>query len=226
MAIVFIRAVVLYMLLIFSVRLMGKHQIGELQPSELAVTILISNIATLPVEDASTPLLIGILPILTLACIDVIMSWLGVKSRRLRTLTCGKPVVVISNGEIDQKKMKDIRFSVDDLVSVLRSQGIFDISEVQFAVVETTGSVSVYQKRPYQTATNMSVNPDENYDKSDNPPELVIEQGKIIPGALERLKISEENIRVILEKEKVLMRNVFIMTIDAKEDYNIIRKEA
>ncbi len=226
MAIVFIRAVVLYMLLIFSVRLMGKHQIGELQPSELAVTILISNIATLPVEDASIPLLTGILPILTLACIDVIMSWLGVKSRRLRTLTCGKPVVVISNGEIDQKKMKDIRFSVDDLVSVLRSQGIFDISEVQFAVVETTGSVSVYQKRPYQTATNMSVNPDENYDKSDNPPELVIEQGKIIPGALERLKISEENIRVILEKEKVLMRNVFIMTIDAKEDYNIIRKEA
>ena len=103
MTIVFIRAVILYMLLIFSVRFMGKHQIGELQPSELAITILISNIATLPVEDTSLPLLTGIIPILTLASLDVIMSWLGIKSKRLRNITCGKPVVIINNGRIDQK---------------------------------------------------------------------------------------------------------------------------
>ena len=84
MAVVFIRAVILYLLLVFSVRFMGKHQIGELQPSELAVTILISNIATLPVEDMSMPLFTGVIPILTLAGLDVIMSWLGIRSRRLR----------------------------------------------------------------------------------------------------------------------------------------------
>ena len=154
MSVVFIRAVILYVLLIFTVRLMGKRQIGELQPSELAITILISNIATLPVEDTGIPLLTGIIPILTLAGLDVIMSWLGIKSRTIRRFTCGKPVIIISGGQLDQKKMQSIRFTVDDLAASLRSQGIFDISEVQLAVVETTGTLSVYQKYSARNVTN------------------------------------------------------------------------
>lgn len=221
MTIVFIRAVILYMLLIFSVRFMGKHQIGELQPSELAITILISNIATLPVEDTSLPLLTGIIPILTLASLDVIMSWLGIKSKRLRNITCGKPVVIINNGRIDQKKMKEIRFTVDDLTEALHSQNIFDISEVQFAVVETTGAVSVYQKYEYRNVTNG----DMKQSKSINPPEIVIDEGVIVNDALDRLNLSEEKLRSILEKEQLKVKDIFIMTLDSDMKHSIVRRE-
>lgn len=222
MTIVFIRAVILYMLLIFSVRFMGKHQIGELQPSELAITILISNIATLPVEDTSLPLLTGIIPILTLASLDVIMSWLGIKSKRLRNITCGKPVVIINNGRIDQKKMKEIRFTVDDLTEALHSQNIFDISEVQFAVVETTGTVSVYQKYEYRNVTNGDM---KLKSKSIDPPEIVIDEGVIVNDALERLNLSEEKLRSILEKERLKVKDIFIMTLDSDMKYSIVRRE-
>mgnify|MGYP004645958439 FL=1 len=222
MTIVFIRAVILYMLLIFSVRFMGKHQIGELQPSELAITILISNIATLPVEDTSLPLLTGIIPILTLASLDVIMSWLGIKSKRLRNITCGKPVVIINNGRIDQKKMKEIRFTVDDLTEALHSQNIFDISEVQFAVVETTGAVSVYQKYEYRNVTNGDM---KLKSKSIDPPEIVIDEGVIVNDALERLNFSEEKLRSILEKERLKVKDIFIMTLDSDMKHSIVRRE-
>lgn len=222
MTIVFIRAVILYMLLIFSVRFMGKHQIGELQPSELAITILISNIATLPVEDTSLPLLTGIIPILTLASLDVIMSWLGIKSKRLRNITCGKPVVIINNGRIDQKKMKEIRFTVDDLTEALHSQNIFDISEVQFAVVETTGTVSVYQKYEYRNVTNGDM---KLKSKSIDPPEIVIDEGVIVNDALERLNLSEEKLRSILEKERLKVKDIFIMTLDSNMKHSIVRRE-
>lgn len=222
MTIVFIRAVILYMLLIFSVRFMGKHQIGELQPSELAITILISNIATLPVEDTSLPLLTGIIPILTLASLDVIMSWLGIKSKRLRNITCGKPVVIISNGRIDQKKMKEIRFTVDDLTEALHSQNIFDISEVQFAVVETTGTVSVYQKYEYHNVTNGDM---KLKSKSIDPPEIVIDEGVIVNDALERLNLSEDKLRSILEKERLKVKDIFIMTLDSNMKHSIVRRE-
>ena len=222
MTIVFIRAVILYMLLIFSVRFMGKHQIGELQPSELAITILISNIATLPVEDTSLPLLTGIIPILTLASLDVIMSWLGIKSKRLRNITCGKPVVIINNGRIDQKKMKEIRFTVDDLTEALHSQNIFDISEVQFAVVETTGAVSVYQKYEYRNVTNGDM---KLKSKSIDPPEIVIDEGVIVNDALERLNLSEQKLRSILEKERLKVKDIFIMTLDSDMKHSIVRRE-
>lgn len=220
MTVVFIRAVILYLLIIFSMRLMGKHQIGELQPSELAVTILISNIATLPVEDMTMPLFTGIIPILTLACLDVIMSWLGIKSKRLRNLTCGKPVVIISNGIIDKQKMNDIRFTSDDLMEALHSKDIFDISEVQFAVVETTGAVSVYQKRPFRTPANRDL---DIGGRSIDPPEVVIDDGRIIDDALQRTEKSREYLEKILKKEKTVLSAVFLMTLDSDGNYSLIR---
>ncbi len=222
MSVVFIRAVILYLLLIFSVRLMGKRQIGELQPSELAITILISNIATLPVEDTGMPLLTGIIPIITLACLDVIMSWLGIKSRIVRRATCGTPVIIIKDGKLDQKQMKAIRFTVDDLIASLRGQGIFDISEVQFAVVETTGNLSVYQKYPYRNVTNGDMT---LKGKSIDPPEVIIADGDFVKGAMDRLGITEEWTENILKKEKTAVKEVFLMTADPDRSYSIIKKE-
>lgn len=222
MIVVFIRAVILYLLIIFSMRLMGKRQIGELQPSELAVTILISNIATLPVEDMTMPLFTGIIPIITLACLDVIMSWLGIRSKRLRNLTCGKPVVIISNGIIDREKMEEIRFTPDDLMETLHSKDIFDISEVQFAVVETTGAVSVYQKQEYRTPTNHELNIN---GKSLDPPEIVIDDGRIIEGALSRTGKNYEYLENLLMKEKVKLSDVFILTLDSGGNYSLVKKD-
>lgn len=222
MAVVFIRAVILYILLIFSVRLMGKRQIGELQPSELAITILISNIATLPVEDTGLPLLTGIIPIITLACLDVIMSWLGIKSRIIRNFTCGKPVIIISNGKLDTQKMKLIRFTVDDLTASLRGQGIFDISEVQLAVVETTGSLSVYPKYSARNVTNGDLNID---GESADPPDTAISDGELITEALDRLGLTEKWVKNVLKKEKTDIKSVFLMTVDSGGKYNIIKKE-
>lgn len=222
MSVVFIRAIILYLLVIFSVRLMGKRQIGELQPSELAITMLISNIATLPVEDSGIPLLTGIIPIITLASLDVIMSWLGMKSRAVRRIMSGTPVIIIKDGKLDQKQMKAIRFTVDDLAESLRGQGIFDISEVQFAVVETTGSLSVYQKYQYKNVTNEDIN---LKNKSVNPPEVVIADGEIIQGAVKRLALTDEWIERTMKKEKTAVRNVFLMTVDPDRKYSVIKKE-
>ena len=219
MAVVFVRAVILYILLIFTVRLMGKRQIGELQPSELAITILISNIATLPVEDTGMPLLTGIVPILTLASLDVIMSWLGMKSRLIRGFTCGKPVVIVSNGKPDRKKMKAMRFTVDDLIESLRGQGIFDISEVQFAVVETTGTLSVYQKFANRNVTNSDM---EIKGKDNNPPEVVIADGECVTEAMERIGITNEWIENTLKREKKEIKDIFIMTVTADKNYSIM----
>ena len=153
MLIVFIRGIILYILVTFAVRLMGKRQIGDLSPGELVITILISNIATLSMEDISVPLFTGIVPILTLVSLDVLVSYACLKSRKIRRAISGKPKIVVSNGVIDQNVLKTLRYTVDDLMSSLRTQGIFDISQVQYAVVETTGAVSAILKAEFQPLT-------------------------------------------------------------------------
>lgn len=132
------RTILLYLLIVAGLRIMGKRQIGELQPSELVVTILISNIATLPIQDVDVPLSGGIVPILTIVCFEVFISGLTMRSRTARRLFCGGPKMVIRDGQIMQKELRDLRFSVDDLIEQLRAAGYFDPSEVLFAVVETT----------------------------------------------------------------------------------------
>ena len=133
MLVVFIRTLILYAIVVVGMRLMGKRQLGELQPSELVITILISNIATLPIEDTSVPLLSGAVPILTLMCFEVILSYIAMRSLRLRTFICGTPRIVIREGHIDQQELKTLRYSVDDLMEQLRANGIFDVQEVDLA---------------------------------------------------------------------------------------------
>lgn len=157
MGVVLIRSLILYIVVIFGVRLMGKRQLGELQPSELVITILISNIATLPLEDPDIPLFIGILPILTLVCYEVIMSWITLRSLRMRRMISGRPKIIIRNGQIEQATLQDLRLSVDDLMTALRSNQIFDPAQVQFAIMETTGTISVYPKPEYQPLTQGDV---------------------------------------------------------------------
>jgi uncharacterized membrane protein YcaP (DUF421 family) len=143
----FFRTVVLYIVVIFVIRLMGKRQIGELGPAELVITILISNIATLPIEEQDIPLIVGIVPILTLACFDVFMSWFTLKSSKLRKFIDGNPKVVIQNGKPDKKVLNELRFSEDELLMAVRAKDIKSISDVELAIVETNGTVSVFEKK-------------------------------------------------------------------------------
>ena len=219
MLIVFIRAVILYLALILGIRLMGKRQIGELQPSELVTTVLLSNIATLPVEDTGIPMIMGIIPIYTLISLDVIMSYVSLKWRKVRKLVCGSPKVVISNGRVDQKQLIRLRYTADDLLASLRSMSIFDISEVQLAVVETNGSLSVYQKKASQPVTceDMKIK-----GESTDPPQLIIDSGKLIPGALEGIGFDRRWLDSTLKAHGSRLSDVFLMTCDSSGKHVII----
>ena len=221
MTIVFIRAIILYALIIFAIRLMGKRQIGELQPSELIITILVSNIATLPIEDTSIPMLMGIVPIIVLVCLDVIMSGATLKSRKLRTMVSGNPKVIIRDGVIDQKQMEILRFSIDDLMESLHAYNIFDIQEVQFAIVETTGQISIYQKFPYQSITNEMMN---IKGQSMNPPAVIIDDGILIDSALTSIQRGKGWLESILKENKLTVKEVFLLTASIDGNYNLIKK--
>ena len=144
--IVIIRSVILYFIIVLSLRLMGKKQLAQLQPSELVTTILISNIATLSLEDLSVPMIYGVIPILMIVSMDVFMSFIMLKSTRIRRVVTGTPQIIISDGKVDQQVMKNLRYTIDELMEAMRECMIFDLSEVQYAIVETTGKINFYQK--------------------------------------------------------------------------------
>lgn len=222
MSVVILRSLILYILVIFAVRLMGKRQLGELQPSELVITILVSNIATLPLEDINIPLMVGITPILSLVCFEVIVSWLTLKLPGLRKVISGRPKIIISDGKIDRKVMRDLRFSVDDLMTALRGDGVFKLEEVQYAIVETTGSISIMKKSDYESPTRNDMKiKSENAD----PPQVVVSDGNLLYKAADSLGITPHRINTILNKEKLEVTNVFIMTIDKCGNYYIAEKK-
>lgn len=218
---VFIRAILLYVLVIFSLRLMGKRQLGELQPTELVITILISNIASLPVEDPSIPMAMGAIPILVLVAFELAVSNVSLKSRKFRKFISGSPMIIISEGKIVQKALHDLRFSIDDLMESLREQQIFNVEDVHFAIVETTGKVSVLQKFSAQSTTPKMLKLD-GEDK--DPPLVVVSDGEIIKNALSQYKITQTWVEDTLKQESKNICDVFLMTVDKKLKYYIVPK--
>lgn len=214
-----VRTIVLYVFLTFGVRLMGKRQIGDMQPNELVITLLISEIAAIPLQDTSQPLLFGIAAIFMLVVLEIVMSVLAMKFRKIRKIMSGKSVVVIKNGEIDQNAMKDVRMTVLDLIELLRGQNVFDIGTVAFAVLEVNGDLSVLLKSEEQTATakDLKLTP-----KQAALPLPVITDGKIEQDSLNALKVTEAEIRKLLKINKTTVENVFLMTMDRNKNINII----
>ncbi len=219
---VLIRSVVLYLCIMLFMRLMGKRQLGELQPAELVISVLISNIVSLPVEDPNVPLLMGIIPVAMLVGLELIVSVLSLRFRSIRTLMGGNPVVIIHNGVIDQGALKTLRFSIDDLMESLRSQGIFDLSQIQYAIVETNGTVSIlpYEKDSPATPTQLKLTlaPREV-------PVVVISDGMVLEDGLRVASMSRKQLNKILEKEQVSVRDVFLFSADKSHRYTLIQKE-
>ncbi len=153
MVIAFFRTIILYLLLIVGIRLLGKRQVGELEPAELVLTMILSDLAAVPMQDFGLPLVYGVVPIITLLCLTMILSVLTMRSVRLRAILCGKPSIVLRNGRLCQNEMRKVRMTVDELLEELRLQGITDLTTVKYAILETSGSLSVLLYEEHQPLT-------------------------------------------------------------------------
>lgn len=149
------------------------------------------------------------------------MSWITLKSRKMRHIVSGTPKVIIKDGILDQKVLKNLRYSVDDLMTALRSNNIFDISQVQYAVVETNGSVSVYEKYPYRNITNMDMN---IKGRTSDPPVIIIADGKIVPQGLADAGLKRQWATDILERKHLRESDVFLLIADKSGDYTLIKR--
>ncbi|MBQ3842055.1 MAG: DUF421 domain-containing protein [Ruminiclostridium sp.] len=209
MLIIMIRTTILYTVIIAMMRLMGKKQLGELQPSELVTTILISNIATLSIEDPTIPMLIGIVPILMIVCIDVLMSVVMLKSPKFRRTVTGSPKIIISEGVIDRVELEKLRYTIDDVLEAMRGQSIFDISEVRYAIVETTGKINFFKKD----------------DGATDPPCVVVKDGITEPDGMKSCGMDAKKLGRLLDKNGAKQNEVFLMTVSRDGQCTVIRKD-
>ncbi|GHU46860.1 hypothetical protein FACS1894120_4370 [Clostridia bacterium] len=220
MLIIILRAVILYFVVIFTLRLMGKKQLGELQPSELVTTIMVSNIATISLEEPSVSLPAGIMPILAIACIDVFMSAFMMKSSKLRRLVAGSPRVLIRDGQIIESELKNLRYTLDDIYEAMRDGGIFDISQVTYAVVETTGKINFLEvaqgaQNPQAEASAPQI----------NPPAVIIRDGELDLSELVRTPFTEDRVAQILKERKLPLSGVLVMWVKSGAEFEIVEKQ-
>ena len=212
MTIALIRTVILYFVLVIGIRLMGKRQVGELEPAELVLALVLSDIAAVPMQDFGIPLLYGIIPIITLLCLTMILSVVTMRSVRLRALLCGKPSIVIQNGKLRQNEMKKVRMTVDELTEELRLQGVTDPADVEYAILETSGQLSILLKSARQPATagQLGVAPPES-----PLPAIVISDGRVLDSNLKSLGFDRNWLaKQLKERNCPDPRAVFLMTAD------------
>lgn len=218
----FIRTVILYFFLTVVIRLMGKRQIAQLQPGELVITIMLSEIAAIPMQDNDTPLLNSVIAVLLLASFEIIMSVVSMKSIKARNLLQGNPVVIIRDGVIDQQLIKDLRYTVDDILEALRQKDIFDISTVQYAIAETNGVLSVMKKPNEENVTRKDLNlpaPD------DGMPCVVVSDGRIIKTDFSLCAMNEQKLKKTIKDKKTSPADILLMTATKSGKINIIKKE-
>jgi len=201
-----IRTLIIYILVVFSLRIMGKRQIGELQPSELVVAIMISDLATVPMSDISIPLLYGIVPIVTLVFAETLLSFLSMKSSLFKIVVTGKPVYIINNGIINQKEMRKARYTISDLTEELRMLGVFDISDVECALLETNGKISALKTK-----------------ESDNRGYVLVADGKLQKKTMELSPFNQGDFKKFLGKRKI--EDVFLLSVNCRREVYCMMKE-
>ena len=207
LASILIRTIIVYVLLSIALRIMGKRQLGELDVGELVSTLLISEIASIPIDDPDIPLMNAIIPILLILAIEIILSTIKNKSEKLKLTFEGKPTYIIYKGRLLQSELKENRISINELLSELRSQGVGDISEVYYAAVEQNGSLSVLKK-----------------DQPDMAHAMIID-GTLMEAAIKAQGYDREWIKKRLRERKVRQEEVFLMTVTDSGEINLIKKE-
>ncbi|MCQ2455250.1 MAG: DUF421 domain-containing protein [Clostridia bacterium] len=219
---IIIRTIIIYIVVTLAIRLMGKRQIGDMQPNELVITLLISEIAAIPLQDTNQPILLGIVAIFILVFLEIIVSVLAMKSSALRKLMSGKSAVIIKNGIIDQQTMRNVRMTVLDLVELLRGKDVFNISDVAYAILEVNGDLSVLKKDEITEVSkkDLKIEPEDNH-----LPLPVITDGKIIKESIDCLQTTRETINEILKENNKTLNEIFLMTLDRDMKYDIVEKD-
>ncbi len=223
MAVSFIRTLIVFSLLIFSLRVMGKRQLGELEPLELVTAVLISNLAAQPLQDTGTPLIYGVVPVLTLLSFQLLISGISVRLPRFRRFLSGKPSILVDNGVIVQSEMRKCRLSVDELYVELRVNGITDISQVKHAILETDGTLSVlpYAKFSPATAEELKIEAPDN-----GLPVLVINEGRVMSENLSLLGKSPKWLESELKSRGARgPKDVYIMAVDGAGKIYFAKRE-
>ena len=223
MAIVIARTLIIYFALLLTMRLMGKRQLGEMELSEFVVAALMADLAAHPLQDMGIPLLNGLVPIAVLFCCEVLIAGLSLKHIRLRELFFGKPSLLIVKGEINQNEMRRNRFTLDELMQELRSQGCFDIREIEYAVLETDGKLNLMlnpAERPV-TAGQMNVPlPDGGY------PQIVISDVRVLEANLKHMGLDLNWLRHSLQEQgSADAEEIYLMTVDETKEVFVTRKE-
>ena len=222
MTVPLLRTLILYCAVIAAVRLMGKRQIGELDPSELVVTILVSDLAAVPMQDLGIPMVAGLIPIATLIVLEILLSFLALKSRSFRRLINGQPAIIIRGGQLDIKKLRQMRLTTDEVIETLRKQNVSSVSDVKYGVIEPDGSLSVVLKQPQQqvTAEMLGLTP-----KDTGLPLVVVSDGKLVNRSLQLLHLDPRDIENRLKNQSIALSDVFLMTLDDCGNTFLQRKE-
>lgn len=217
-----IRSIILYLVLILTIRLMGKRQIGEMEPSEFVVAMLIADLASVPMQDLGIPLLSGVIPILTVLALELILSSLSYHSIIFRKILCGRPVILMEKGTILQQNLKKTRITPDELTEHLREKGIMDLSAVQYAILETNGQISAFLDPIYQPVTilDMKLSP-----QSQELPITLISNGKLLPENLQLSGRSEAWLNKELHTRGTKISDIFLMTVEPSGKIYISRKK-
>lgn len=217
-----IRTIVLYLLLVATLRLLGKRQVGQMEPSEFVVMMLLANLATVPIENLDMSILFGVIPIVLVYGAELLFSFLTLRSIRLRQILCGKPVILVENGRISQENLKRTRITLDELTMHLREKGIFDLNTVKFAILETNGQVSTLQFAKDQPATAKDAG--QSVTETELPVTL-ISDGNVLSNNLPVSGHDQAWLDTQLRERKALPQEVLLMTVDSAGHIVFIRKE-
>ncbi|MGM9977319.1 MAG: DUF421 domain-containing protein [Clostridium sp.] len=219
MFIVFIRTALLYALVIFTMRLMGKRQIGELQPYEFVITIMISDLAALPMQDTRFPLLLGVIPIVTLLLLKILLSLIELKSQKARKIIDGEPTILVCNKQINYSALKKQQINIDELMEELRLLGYFDLSNIQYAILENNGRLSVLPSNQ-SSSSSSSNNQSPSSKKEPLLPKILVSDGKINTNTLTSINKDEEWISNVLKNHNInSIKDVVIAMYDTTGNF-------
>ena len=218
----YLRTIILHLVLLLVIRLMGKRQIGQMEASEFVVTMLVANLASIPMQDGAIPLYSGVVPIFTVLGVELVLSALSLRSIRIRKLLCGKPVILIENGNILQQNLKKTRVTIDELIGHLREKDVLDIRAVQYAILETNGNLSVfpYPKEKPASAKEAGIPARKQY-----LPITIISDGFLMKENLAKAKKDIRWVQRILEENKAELEQTWLLTVDGADKLVFYRRE-
>ena len=219
----FLRTVLFYIVLIAAIRLMGKRQVGQMEPSEFVVTMLVANLASIPLEETELPLTAGLVPILTVLGMELVFSALSLRSIFFRKLLCGKPVILIENGTVLQENLRKTRVTLDELTGHLREKDVLDLSSVQYAILETNGNLSVfpYPKEKPASAKDAGIRARKQYI-----PLTIVSDGKLLEDNLQKAGKDRSWLDRVLQDRDAALSDTWLLTVDGSDKILFYRRES